>query len=413
MWTRTITIVGFEHEASLLGTLELKAYPISFLKRTLGRLGSGKIRYTLTIDGFFHVDLILLSGTLPFLMAQISNLASVSCPVVGTVDGHFHQRFKFGRPGLVGRDVFQAVKWYRVRHETVGGASLFVTAHAVMNCGSIQPHVTAVRRTIGEFINHQSRPNFLAGLSACTQPPLLSTDRVSPLYWSRPVAFNTHFYSSGWGIRSLTSDELAAIFSFPVRLRLGGVPLETFDCCTPVQLLLAILHPVLSSITDNITQQSESNKRHKLVSPTPLLSPVIDEFHHCLRDANSRSWIPAIGRWLPHSWIEAKAITPGAAKRDDAAIPTYLWDRRLQLLYPFCTDTHLACLRTWLLCKVRRNCCRSLCTYLSETHGSNWASTLSTIRASLQEGGGSRHYIISLHGISTIARCTIRCRCFS
>lgn len=240
----------------------------------------------------------------------------------------------------------------------------------------------------------------LKSLSECTQPPLSISDRFSPLHWDRPVAYPTQFYATGLGVRSLTSSELYSVFGFPVRVRSSTIPIHIFDLCIPVQLLHAILHPVLQQCSTASNKRQRRGSLSKLLPPDPtdmdvsLTCTTTVQDLHC----HSRSWIPSIGRWLPHSWITPDAVTPGAAKRDDADLPIHLWNRRLQLLYPLCSDQHLDTLREFLLQKlVRRNVFKSFSQYLHTTYGSKWAFILGRDRRLQRTRGGVNVFSPILH----------------
>jgi hypothetical protein len=97
----------------------------------------------------------------------------------------------------------------------------------------------------------------------------------------------------------------------------------------------------------------------------------------------SRSWIGSVGCWLSHDWIDAFQVTSKAAKRDDASIAVDMWDKRLLLLYPKCLSYHLNVLCSWLLTRVRRFVCRSLCRHLSTVYGPTWFNLLLEYRKRL------------------------------
>lgn len=385
MWTSMLTIIGFPSSDALLGSLEQQGYPLDVVKLSLSRFNESKILYLQTLPCDLDFDVLLVSGSVEFLVRFFkAQRLSTHC-IVGTVNRHYHQRFKHGRPVSIGRTIVPHVEWFRIRHETVGGASDHTTVHGTMNCGSISPHVTTLRRTISYFLNHAIRPTPVVNQDLHSKSFLKSTDRLSPLYWNQPVIFSTPYFASGWGVRPLSIQELSSVFSFPVRLKLGHFPLSTFDVCVPVQSLLALLHPVLL-LFHNTQQGSRKRPRRGSLSAVSSVPPTIQGCSSIGEDF--RSWLPLIQRWLPHSWIATEVITPGAAKRDDASIPVHLWNQRLQLLYPGVLDHHLNVLRSWLLRITRRNALRSLRHYLTKTYGSDWAVKLSTQRTLQHKGGG-------------------------
>jgi hypothetical protein len=107
------------------------------------------------------------------------------------------------------------------------------------------------------------------------------------------VILPTTFYSSPWGIRSLTPHELCAVFGFAVRLRLGGLPLSAFTASVPTQILHSLLIPVLLQVP----------------SVAPWLPSSLITTHASSLPFATRSWLPKIARWLPHSWINEAFVT--------------------------------------------------------------------------------------------------------
>jgi hypothetical protein len=174
----------------------------------------------------------------------------------------------------------------------------------------------------------------------------------------------TTFYGSQWGLRCLTCKELCSLFGFAVRLRIGDLSAAAFQVAVPVQLLQAMLLPLLAPSLSNVCS---------------AVMPMSDKGTH---ESDTRSW-------LPHSWIDATVVTDRAVKRDDADVPSMLWDQRLMLLYPRCTCRHLDSLRTWALCWiVRRNLLRSFVCYLHATYGGSWSARLSRARMGSRLHGG-------------------------
>jgi hypothetical protein len=105
-----------------------------------------------------------------------------------------------------------------------------------------------------------------------------------------------------------------------------------------------------------------------------------------------RSWLPTIARWLPHSWIDNTQITAAAVKRDDAHTAVTLWNQRLLLLYPRCSERLLDFLRTRLLCSVRHRLLRGLRMYLRQPRhhfGSSWADSLQRYQRVVRSGESS------------------------
>jgi hypothetical protein len=137
--------------------------------------------------------------------------------------------------------------------------------------------------------------------------------------------------------------------------RIGGLEHHEFEMLITVQLLHAVLDEVMTSISTHPTRV--------LAQPSFLRLPLYK--FPCA----TCSWIGALGRWLSHECIDNTKVTSKAAKRDDAAIATNMWNKRLILLYPHCSVLHRDVLRTWLLCRVRRRVLRELCMYFGQRFG--------------------------------------------
>jgi hypothetical protein len=120
----------------------------------------------------------------------------------------------------------------------------------------------------------------------------------------------------------------------------------------PVNTLVACLTAV-RDLSDTNTQPAMSLQPRSFPDPLP---------------ATSRSWIPAIYRFLPHTWIDMAVTASKALKHDDAAPPSHLWDQRLVLLYPKCLPV-LDWIRSKLLCMFRHRLLREVCGYLHHRFG--------------------------------------------
>jgi hypothetical protein len=191
-------------------------------------------------------------------------------------------------------------------------------------------------------------------------------DRIHPSCLDQPIRYPSHFCCTGWGFRRLSSNELSQVFGLPMMCRIGGLEHHEFEMLIPVQLLHAVLDEYMTS--------SSTHPTRVLAQPSFLRLPLYRI------PCATRSWIGALGRWLSHEWIDNTEVTSKAAKRDDAAIATDMWNKRLILLYPHCSVLHLDVLRTWLLCRVRRRVLRELCMYLSQRFGGDWFLLLSAGR---------------------------------
>jgi hypothetical protein len=220
-WTSTVFILGYVSRESLLLRLRVLQIPTGLLERALDRLGVDRVVYLGSLSlplEFAARSILLISGDLHFVDTETQRLSWVAFPVIGTLDHHFYQRFRGGLPqGLVSTS--NNVLWIRIRHEAVGGASTFRGVHAVCNVGkTVHPEgVSLLRRTLSHIVNFGVRPAFLADPNQ-SPDSLTLLDRISPGNWKQQVRFATHFSSSGWGIRSLTPDELGSVFGLSIAL---------------------------------------------------------------------------------------------------------------------------------------------------------------------------------------------------
>ena len=150
----------------------------------------------------------------------------------------------------------------------------------------------------------------------------------------------------------------------------------------PSQLLESILQPTLSVLYTSVPSHIQSL--------TPTLFPK--------RSSTHQTWLPSLACFLPHSWVDLEFVTDKAVKRDDAEVPTSLWDTRITLLFPG-SSRALGFMRQWLLNKQRRLLTAELRSYLSFTFGFSWCSQLIHHRQQLyldrfqQDQGGLKHVL--------------------
>ena len=68
------------------------------------------------------------------------------------------------------------------------------------------------------------------------------------------------------------------------------------------------------------------------------MSPLLPLVDVSLSEEAEATWIPSLNKFLPHSWIDESQISTKAAKNDDSAVPTSMWDQRITLLYAWEQD---------------------------------------------------------------------------
>jgi hypothetical protein len=187
------------------------------------------------------------------------------------------------------------------RHESVGGSSLFVSVFGVLGHPLAAPQVTTIRRTLQHVLDFSIRPKYVAGVSQAPIGCLQMSDRLYPGQLETSVVLPTTFYASQWGV----SSELSSVFGLAARLRIGDVSLDSFRVVIPVQLLHAVLVPLMTSERG-----------------VAVLSSVVQEEAPVARVSTfeTQSWLPSIARWLPHLWIDITCVTDRAVK---AMLPKY------------------------------------------------------------------------------------------
>jgi hypothetical protein len=198
----------------------------------------------------------------------------------------------------------------------------------------LDPTLSSLARSIGHVFDHSLKPTSKTRKLPPSAYTLGSVHRVQDI--TSPVAFRTHFARDGWGLRTLTSDEIGVAFGLSLQLRLGACNSTGFPL-PPVQGLVGWL----GSLT------SKGYAKGSL--PAPL--------RQILSTPATSTWFPTIARSLSHNWIDEGTVLAKAVKHDDAKVPIQLWNNRVLMLYPYAhqllhEDTELLrtlCLQTRLL----------------------------------------------------------------
>jgi hypothetical protein len=124
------------------------------------------------------------------------------------------------------------------------------------------------------------------------------------------------------------TSELGIAFGIPSYFR-TAVEHATLFPLVPLQ----ILDGILSALVDTqVVAPSLISKIARVAIPVPC----------------TKTWLPTLQKFLSHEWIDLEKVTDDAAKRDDAAAPVSLWNRRISLVLP-CTDEDLDGWRRLLL----------------------------------------------------------------
>ena len=309
-------------------------------------------------------DIGLISGTTSFLRSVLP-LLPVSLPLL------IHCERRSRRDSLL-----DSVKWTRVTHARVGGVT---NQHIWLGVRGIPGWTLSPRvsRSIGHILSHSERPKPCQLLP--TFPHYTSRDTLKRSKLHVPVVYPSHFSYTGFGHRRLTSDELCSAFDIPNWMKPNAKDLEAwldldlFASMLPLQLFSAALDETV-----------------------PLISPAISipksiQSSQTFDDSSSHGiHLPAINKFLAHSWIAHGLVSEKAVKSDDAGVAIGMWNQRISLVLP-ASDEVLNHIRTLILGRLRRRNTRSLISFLSNVHGGDWMTRLSLLRqASLlrSRGGG-------------------------
>jgi hypothetical protein len=172
------------------------------------------------------------------------------------------------------------------------------------------------------------KSSWCSGSPLSLSSKLTMESRLHPGALTTPVVYHTHFLSTGWGTRPLSTDEVGIAFGLPAWARLPTLDLGQVFPLVPIQIMDACLKGILQTLS----------RRTPLRIPAPSQATAV----------SSRTWLPRLQRFLPHSWIDSALVTDKAPKRDDARVPTHLWDQRCSLVLPH-TSPALETLRRLLI----------------------------------------------------------------
>jgi hypothetical protein len=297
-FVRAIHLIGGSDAKSYLQEMRSRGCDLSLKNLVLGRIGLGKVHYSNLSRPAPQdpSDIVLISGSLEYVRRH-SQLATN--PTLVLCEAHIRGNVtKFGG----------TFWWFHLRHASFGGSTSF-KAFLGTNIETFQPERTKLRRTIAHILDHGIRPK---ARHVDFKEAIPASRLLHPHSLQDEVMYRSSFTATGWGSRQLTVDELGVAFGFPSWLRRGLTP-ESFPV-VPIQILDRCLRGILPQIT---SQQ---------VLPTiTIAAPVV---------ASTKTWLPALQKFLPNSWIDSSVVTSKAAKRDDALAPTQLWDARSVLVLP-------------------------------------------------------------------------------
>jgi hypothetical protein len=109
----------------------------------------------------------------------------------------------------------------------------------------------------------------------------------------------------------------------------SSVEVEKLTHFIPVHLLQAMLNRAvepleMETLTSNV----------KIPASLPNFQPLKSQMALYKFPHPGKSWIPSVGKYLVHTWIDSQQVMTKAAKQGDATITTNMWNQRLVLLYP-------------------------------------------------------------------------------
>ena len=341
---QTIHLMGSPDAKSYLQAMRSRGCDLSLINLVIGRIGLNKVRYSMASKPNPQDlnDVVLISGSVEYIR-KCSTLATSATMVL--CDDHIRGKLcKFGG----------SFRWFHLRHTNFGGSTAF-KAYLGTNLATFQPELSGLRRSIAHVLDHGIRPtsrksDFTEAIPASRllHPHCLDVD----------VIYRSSFTSTGWGSRSLTPDELGVAFGFPSWLRHAGLSLASFPI-VPLQILDGCLRGFLPKVTAK--------------QPLPPIQP-----RHKAVDSDT-TWLPGLRQFLSHDWIDGSVVTSKAAKRDDAAPPTHLWDGRCLLVLPHLAPA-LPILRTCLMLRTAFMLFKEFCGFMTLQYGPNWSVELSLLR---------------------------------
>jgi hypothetical protein len=344
--------MGFDSHSELLSFGEKLKLDALLIDAALLNVGKTKVSYSANIqppDG----AILLVSGSRSYTQAwsqQVPNPMLVLC------DEHIRAKNRLFCRG--------SLRWMSLRHHTFGGATHF-QAMLGTNIPNFVPVRTTLRRTLRHILEHSIKPRWTSPPSGDTNSSLCLEDRLHPSDLTKDIVYHTHYSATGWGIRCLSPDEVGIAFGWPAWARRSATGSLTAFPCVPLQILDGCLQGLLDGVprTDPLK--------------TPSLPPK--------PSSNDFSWLHRIQKFLPHSWIDSALVTDKAAKRDDAGVPTHLWDRRCSLVFPHLAPT-LPILRKWLMRAATTRLWAEFHTFLTDTHGAGWREELASYKLDSARG---------------------------
>jgi hypothetical protein len=181
------------------------------------------------------------------------------------------------------------------------------------NLPEFEPVRTTLRHTIHHVIDYGIKPSWANPLG--DQNSTLSLeDCLHPLELGKLVLYPTHYSAMGWGARTLSTDELGIAFGLAAWARASSLQTIQIFPFVPIQVMDGCLKGLLSS--------------------SPKLTPLHTPLPQIVKPLSEQTWLPHLQKFLSHTWVDANLVTAKAVKRDNAGVPTHLWDKRCTLVLP-------------------------------------------------------------------------------
>ena len=234
-------------------------------------------------------------------------------------------------------------------------------------------------RTLKHVIDYSIRgqpvdPNHLRDANVYRE-----SDRLHPLQFKKPLVFSSTFSATGFCMRELTPREIALAFDFP----LWAVP------CVALSLLAGSTEPLVPlKIVDAAWSSFVTQPTSAGVSVTSFPQGAT---HAAIATETTvgSTWLSALGRRLPHTWIDPALVTTKSVKADREGVPSQLWDLRISLVLPV-TPSALLALRSFMLRVWRHNLLKSFLRYLRDRFGHGWLAKLLSARQNLARSRPSK-----------------------
>ena len=340
-WTKTLAAVpGLE---------------MALINRAVNHLGRAKFKF----EGDKHNQggeaVLLVSGSLPFITGAANKYPRRRALLVTDTNGSY-RNLPSGQTGIV---------WRKVRHCTFGGASNF---SVVVGYSSLMgsPKPTKLVRTIEDHLDHSLEPSVVFPPEVVSPPttllhliprqrlPVEDLDKDLPLLY-----LSTSRWKGRLCQRQLSIGELGDIFGLPLRYQSAGHTRRSFPL-VPLQILTPHL--------DLLVQSSEN-----------LVQPLEKGLHIPIPKITEATFLPQLGKFLPHSWIDESVVTEKAAKGDNAQVPSHLWEARITSVIER-SEPLLPILRTLMLRKHKRRTFQDFYGYMRSEYGLQWPEQLGRAR---------------------------------